>query len=174
MAKTFTRPLESLSLVRRYARCGPRCAGHWFRISLEIRYDRVYEPYAHRAAGLGALDQSLDVLPPQHGLDLERHRPAWVFDTTGRAGAGPRSRARREKAGGAELCAYLSLAHAKVDPVPGPGTIVAEAAATSATDAISAAPTTRANAGDSRDQNRRFQLGDQDPGLSRIAPRFIR
>ena len=48
----------------------------------------------HRAAGLGVLDQSLEVLPPQHCLDLERHRPAWVFVTSGGASAGRRSRAR--------------------------------------------------------------------------------
>jgi hypothetical protein len=58
--------------------------------------------------------------------------------------------------------------------IPRLGTIVAEAGVTSATDAIGAAPTTRSKRGDSRDQNRRFQLGDQDPGLLRIAPRFIR
>jgi hypothetical protein len=55
--------------------CGPRCAGHGFRISLEIPHDRVYEPYALRfyqrrgfvlsALRPGAVDQARKQLKPQ-------------------------------------------------------------------------------------------------------------
>ncbi len=45
--QTLTHPLESLSAAAAIQTCGRNAGGQGFRISLEIRYDRVYEPYGH-------------------------------------------------------------------------------------------------------------------------------